>query len=407
MSFSAAYNDPLKMKTMLLFIITLLFMGCAHISNFFETKDEVKSNPSTSFSSNEKSKLYLKKVWVKKTSLSQDEGYRKNVRMTPQVLKDRIIQGNAYDGVLALDRKSGQRKWFLPLKGGAEGGVTQVKDRLFFGSNDGYFYSVSAENGDVFWKTAVRSETLAAPLLYDGIVYFLTGNNVLHAVDALDGKELWIYSRVDNQSFSIRGASTPTVKDGALLIGFSDGYLVALDSKSGSLRWETLLNKNKRFRDIDSTPVVDGEFVYVTGYDSHLYCVNIKTGELVWKLEPGGFGKVALSGDQLFYSSSKGEVLAINKKDGSVVWRHKLKEGIATSPTLYKSYIVIGESEGALKILEKQSGKEVGRLSPGHGIFSPIAVDDEKDELYFISNSALLYKVKVQFKPLAFESEWM
>lgn len=343
----------------------------------------------------EDSTFALKKVWVKKTFLNPDEGYRKTVRMTPLLTKERVVQGNAYDGIVSFDRKSGEKIWSLPLAGGVEGGVTQIKDRLFFGSNDGYFYSVSSINGEVIWKLSVRSETLAAPLLYDGIVYFLTGNNVLHAVDASDGRELWIYSRVDNQNFSIRGAATPTVKDGSLILGFSDGYLVSLDSKTGSLKWETLLNKNKRFRDLDSTPVIDGDFVYVTGYDSHLYCVKVKSGELAWKLEPGGFGKALVIEDRLFYSTSGGEVLAINKKLGSILWRFKLKEGIATSPMVYKKYLVFGESDGALRVLHQETGKEITHLTPGHGIFSPIAVDEEQKELFFISNSALLYKVKI------------
>jgi outer membrane protein assembly factor BamB len=380
----------------------LFFLGaCSHLNG---TSEPEKAAPAASSADLQ---ISLKKVWVRPTGQTTDVGYRKNVRMTPVVLKDKVIQGNAYDGVVAVNRTSGQVLWRIAVTGGVEGGVTIINDYLFFGGNDGHFYSASAVDGKVLWRIPVRSETLAAPLLEDGVVYFLTGNNVLHAVDALDGHELWIYTRVDSQNFSIRGASMPAYKDGAVLLGFSDGYLVSLNAKSGALKWETSLNKNKRFRDIDSTPVIDGSLVYVTGYDSHLYCVNVQTGELVWKAEPGGFGKVLLVGEKLFYSSSKGEVLAIDKKNGSTLWKFKLSEGIATSPVLFKNYLAFGESQGALRLLELETGREVAHLSPGHGIFSPIAVDEAANDLFFISNSALLYKVEAKWKNMKEDIPWL
>lgn len=411
----ASKIDPSTRSKILLYGLWVTFfclVSCSHlqasknenepkVSTSDSAKPATRSSPLSPMANNKESTiqsegLFLSKAWVKKTQADSDVGYRKVARMSPLILKDRVIQGNAFDGIAAFDRESGQRLWKLAVKGGVEGGVTTVNDFLFFGGNDGYFYSVSIKTGEVLWKNAVRAEVLAAPFLHDGVVYFLSGNNVLRALDASEGKELWIYSRVDSQSLSVRGASAPVVKDGSLIVGFSDGYLVSLNAKTGSLQWESLLNKNKRFRDIDSPAVIDGEFVYVTGYDSHLYCVRWKTGDLVWKSEPGGYGKVLIKEDRLFYSSSTGEVLAIDKKNGNVLWRYKLEDGIATSPVFYKNYLAIGESQGALKLLNAETGKEVSQLSPGRGIFSPISVDEEKDELYFLSNSALLYKIKAK-----------
>lgn len=365
--------------------VVLILMACSHFSGKPDSVRAAVESPAP---------FNFKKVWVRPTYLKDDIGYRKNVRMSPLILKDRIIQGNAFDGIVAVDRQLGHVLWRIPVVGGVEGGATAINDFLFFGGNDGYFYSASISSGQVLWRVPVRAESLAAPLLSDGIVYFMTGNNVLHALDASDGRELWIYSRVDAQSFSVRGAASSVVHDGQLLIGFSDGYLVSLNAKTGSLKWETLLNKNKRFRDLDSTPVIDGNQVYVTGYDSHLYCVNFQTGELLWKAEPGGFGQVLVLKDRLFYSSSNGQVIAIDKKDGHQIWKYNVPEGVATSPTVYKDYLVFGESLGALQILRQSDGKAVGHLSPGHGISSPIAIDEANDEFYFISNSAWLYKVK-------------
>lgn len=372
--------------------------GCTHLPS-----DESKKT------SNAKASVMLEfeKDWVRPTTASKDIGYRKNVRMSPLLLEDRVIQGNGYDGIVAIHRQTGNILWRIPVKGGVEGGATAIKDHLFFGGNDGLFYSISVSSGKVMWTMPVRAETLAAPTISDGIVYFVTGNNILHAVDAVEGKEVWLYSRVDSQNFSIRGSSTPTIKNGVVVVGFSDGYLVALDAKSGGVKWETALNKNKRFRDLDSMPVIDGDRVYVTGYDSHLYCVNLMSGDLIWKTEPGGFGSVLISGDRLIYSSSTGEVISIDKKNGSTLWKYALKEGIATTPVLYLDFVVIGESTGAMKALRLEDGMPAGSLNPGFGLFSPVTVDEGNNEFYFASNGALLYKVKGKKKSEGKKDSWL
>ena len=374
---------------------SLALWGLFFLAGCSSLQPNAKTNNQSTTS--DRLKLQMEKTWVRPTTATTDVGYRKNVRMSPIILKDRILQGNAFDGIVAVNRENGQILWRFPVVGGVEGGAAVIKDKVFFGGNDGYFYSVSVSTGLMLWKTPARAETLSAPVVEDGLVYFLTGNNVLYALDATDGREVWLYSRVDSQNLSIRGASSPLVKNGVLFLGFSDGYLVALDARSGGLRWEIALNKNKRFRDVDSAPVVDGEYLYVTGYDSHLYCVNLQSGDLVWKSEPGGFGSVLIKGDFLFYASSNGQVLGLNKKDGSQVWKYQLSEGIATAPVLFGDHVVFGESNGALKVLRFKDGVGIGTMSPGHGIFSPIAVDQEKNELYFSSNSALLYKIKASW----------
>ncbi len=106
------------------------------------------------------------------------------------------------------------------------------------------------------------------------MVYVLAGNNVFYALDAATGRQIWLYSRQDTSQFSIRGGSQAALRNGTLYVGFSDGSLVALNAKSGSVVWELQLNRNKRFRDVDATPVLDGDQIYVASYDDKLYCVS-------------------------------------------------------------------------------------------------------------------------------------
>jgi outer membrane protein assembly factor BamB len=266
---------------------------------------------------------------------------------------------------------------------------------VFIGANDGQFYSIDADSGRILWTFPTRIENLSEPLLDNGILYFLTGNNSVYALEADSGKQLWLYTRQDPSILSVRGGSKPAIRNGTLYIGFSDGYLVALLASNGAVKWEKFLNKNKKFRDIDSNPVLDGDFLYALGFDDALYCLRAATGDLVWKSEKGGYGTPLLLGDRLYFASSNSEFVAVDKLTGKRIWAHKLKEGIATSASIYKGLIVFGESQGSLKFLDSGTGRLVGSFDPGKGILSPPAIDDKKNLVFFISNEANIYALEV------------
>lgn len=336
-----------------------------------------------------------RELWARRTTNNDNLGFRKINRMKPLLFKDLVIQANGLDGVVAFDKISGQEKWRLDMTNGAEPSAAIVNDRLFLGASDGQFYSINAQTGKVIWTFPTRIETLSEPLLAEGVLYVLTGNNSLYALDAATGKQLWLYSRQDPSSLSIRGGSKPALRNGTLYVGFSDGSLVALLASTGALKWEKQLSRNKKFRDLDTDPLIEGDYLYVLGYDDQAYCLRAATGEQVWKSEFGGYGAIFLSGDRIYFASSNGQFVSLNKETGAKVWGFPLKEGIATSASLYKGLIVFGESQGSLQILDATTGRQISSFNPGRGILSPPMVDESQNTVYFVSNEANLYSLKI------------
>jgi len=337
----------------------------------------------------------VNEVFVKRTTEADNLGFRKINRMKPLIYKDLVIQANGLDGIAAYHHMTGAEKWRLPIVNGAEPSATLVKDRIFIGASDGQFYSIQADTGKVLWTFPTKIETLSEPLLNEGILYILTGNNSLFALDASDGKQLWLYTRQDTSSLSIRGGSKPALRNGTLYVGFSDGSIVALLAANGALKWEKQLSRNKKFRDLDSDPLLEGDFMYVTGYDDHVYCLRAATGETVWQAPYGGYGSISMAGDRLYLAASTNEFLALQKETGQKVWSYPLKEGIATSATVHKGLVIFGESQGALQILDAATGKQISSFAPGRGILSPPTVDEKTSMVYFISNEANLYGLRI------------
>ncbi len=367
------------MKIILILLSSIYFCGCA-----------TGLNP-------EKKDFGLRKLWIKSTTQKVNLGYRKINRMSPLLVGSNIIQGNAFDGLKSFDRTTGNVNWYIPVANGVEAGVVVIKDRLFFGGNDGQFYSASVSTGDIIWTFPTRSETLSVPVIDEGIVYFLAGNNVLYALDASNGKQLWLYSRADPSAISVRAGATPTVKSGVVYAGFSDGYVVALNSKSGSVRWEKQLNKNKRFTDVDSSPVLDGDVMYVSGFDNALYSLKIQTGDVLWRFDKGGYTPVTLKGDRLYYATTQGEVVSLDKNSGKLIWTFELKDGVATQPIFYKGLVTFGESAGMLRFLNAQTGQQVAYFDPGRGLLAAPTVDENLGQVFFMSNEANLYALETKW----------
>ncbi|MFV8259039.1 PQQ-binding-like beta-propeller repeat protein [Bdellovibrio bacteriovorus] len=372
------------MKIVLFGTLLLTLVGCTTLNSGLEKWSSLN---------NSKREYEVKAAWIRRTTEKDNLGFRKINRMTPVLAGDLVIQGNGLDGIVAYSRDNGQERWRLPIENGAEPSATLIRDRLFVGASDGNFYSIEASTGKVQWTFNTKSENLAAPLLEDGIVYFLAGNSVFYALDASTGHQVWLYSRQDTSQFSIRGGSQAALSNGTLYVGFSDGSVVALNAKTGSSLWEVQLNRNKRFRDIDATPVVEGNQLYVAGYDDKLYCLSADKGEVVWRIDGGGYSGVTVVGDKLIYPTTNGEVQALNKASGDKLWSYKLKDGIATQVRTYKGVLVFGESQGSLRFLDANGGTEVGSFEPGRGILSSPQVDEKAGRVYFISGEANLYAI--------------
>lgn len=372
-------------KVLLGSVLMLSLAGCTTLNTGLEKWSSLNSS---------KREYEVKTAWIRRTTEKENLGFRKINRMTPVLAGSLVIQGNGMDGIVAYDRESGQERWRLPIENGAEPSATLIRDRLFVGASDGNFYSIEASTGTIQWTFGTKSENLAAPILDEGVVYFLAGNNVFYALDAATGQQMWLYSRQDTSQFAIRGGSQAALSNGVLYIGFSDGSLVALNAKTGASLWEVQLNRNKRFRDIDATPVLDGNNIYIAGYDDKLYCVSADKGEVLWRVDGGSYSGVTIVGDKILYPTTVGEVWALKKSNGDKLWSYKLEDGgIATQIKTYKGAAVFGESQGSLRFLDLTTGAVLGSFYPGRGILSSPQVDEKYNRVYFISGEANLYAI--------------
>lgn len=340
--------------------------------------------------------LLLERKWSRSLPTDDGLGPERFHGMTPLLTDRYIYQGNGRDSFVALRRSTGREVWRHPIRNGVASGAVLFDDDILFGGSDGQFYSLNARTGELNWSIPVRQEVLAAPLLADESIYFLAANNIVYSIEAKTGKQRWLYNRTDTTTFSIRGGAKPVIYKGKLFIGFSDGFFVCLDSRNGNLIWERNLNKNAKFKDVNATAVRDGESLYVSSYDDSLYKLSAGDGQIEWRIEKGGHAPVTVLPDRLIYPTSEGELIAVDKRTGNVLWTEKIADGIATEVQVLDEFIVVGESKGRLMILSPSDGKLVTSFKPGWGITASPAVDSATSEIYIASNAGNFFALELK-----------
>lgn len=359
----------------------LVLSGCTHLKNAPEAK-VFDVNPR----------------WAVSTLSRDPLSFRKINRAKPLLYRDWVIQGNSIEGLSSYSKETGKLNWRKSVQEGIESTGVLEGDDLYFGALDGEVYKLSAQTGELQWSFPAKSEVLTEVVVKDKLVYVLTANNSLYALDKQTGSQVWLYARQDTSFMNIRGGSKPIVKDGVLYAGFNDGAMVALNAFTGNVKWEKQLSRNPRFRDLDSDPIIDGPFIYLLGFEDSAYALRSATGELVWKNDIGGYGNVLMIEKALFYATTDGRLVRVNKDSGRLEWEKSLNEGsVSTGLFRYKDMLVAGQTKGPLSFLDITSGVSLGSFDSGRGVMSPIAIDAEASAIYFISTESNLYRLQADW----------
>ncbi len=142
----------------------------------------------------------------------------------------------------------------------------------------------------VYQFSTTRNEV--SPLVVDGVMY-LTGPNFAAAVDARTGRNLWTWRRPipdDLQTIGFgrtnRGAA---ILNDMIYVGTLDSHLVALDARSGAVRWDTLVADYKVGHCITVAPLAIRGKVVVgisggeAGIRGFLDAYDAKTGKRAWR----------------------------------------------------------------------------------------------------------------------------
>jgi outer membrane protein assembly factor BamB len=154
------------------------------------------------------------------------------------------------------------------------------------------------------------------PMVVDGTVYAASHDGEVVAIAANSGKHLW------TAKTKLALSAGPEVDAGLVVVGSSDGDIVALDATNGSERWRKQIGS-----EVLARPLIAKDVVVIRTVDGHVEGMSTTDGAQRWavdeqvpRLTLRGTAPPVLAGDRIIAGFDSGKVLAIDPRNGDVLW---------------------------------------------------------------------------------------
>ena len=246
-------------------------------------------------------------------------------------------------------------------------GIAVDGDRVFAAGYKGEVIAFNINNGHEIWRTKVKKTPFSGgPAAGNGLVIVGTSEGEVVALSSADGKPRWRV-RLNGEILA-----APAISERAVAVRTVDGKLRALSPADGHELWTQEQQVPRLSLRGTSSPVIAGELT-LCGFDNgKVVAVNMNDGSLQWEatIAPP-HGKTELerlddvdstphvSGQDVFTVGFQGKIAMLALDTGQVWWSHDASSyrGIA----LDDNALYIASADGSVVALRRRTGAEVWR----------------------------------------------
>ncbi|HZU66531.1 MAG TPA: PQQ-binding-like beta-propeller repeat protein [Ktedonobacteraceae bacterium] len=273
------------------------------------------------------------------------------------------------DGYLyALRQDSGAVVWRAKLNNSLTDATPSLEGQVVFvAMQSKAIAAFNAETGQMYWSFSVGEKIQAPPVVVGGRVYVASLTH-LWVLDAASGRVIWTFKH---------GASgwptmgSPAIMGNAVYIGLGTGtQLWALSLTNGHVLWS--FDTGDR---ITSSPLVQGDTVYIATWQGKIFALNRSNGQLRWvyllntvhnqNVVDGVGGSMAQANNRLYMGDYRGSILCIDALHGKLIWRFATGAQVLATPVVAGERIYIGSGDGFFYALDSKTGRPIWRYATG------------------------------------------
>lgn len=268
-------------------------------------------------------------------SCSKDAEYDKKKAVLAFVESDKLKLDSALDSI-QINIPNQQNSEFSDGNFVANQQIENFSKKYFFNKKQEFRLKKSSQFWS-FYSGDSDERFVFSPIIVKNKAFILETSGNLIAYDFKLEKKLW-QVRVFPRQF-LKKYQTPKISYSNKVIFAVAGInkISAIAENSGEILWS---------KDISaipiSTPLADGDLVYVSTNDNKLYALDVRNGDLQWvqsgvQRPTGIFGAadLVINNDSIIVSYSSGEIYAVNKKTGESLWSNSLNLNRAVSSDFY------------------------------------------------------------------------
>jgi outer membrane protein assembly factor BamB len=314
-----------------------------------------------------------------------------------------VVPAPAAPSFIALDKNTGELLWqddspkdnILHGQWGSPavgilGGVPQV----IFGGGDGWLYSFRADRGqdgkpELLWKfdanpkntilelggRGTRNDIISTPVIYDGKVYFATGQDPEHG----EGKGiLWCLDPTKRGDVSAELAvnradpKKPIAVKRVQAVVEAEGD-IAVPNPNSAVIWkyeqhdrngDGKVEFDEEFHRSISTVAIKDDLLFVTDFSGLFHCVDAQTGKCHWTYDmlAASWGSTLIAGDYVYVGDEDGDIVVFrcDKQQHEPVTEINMINSVYSTPIIANGVMYIANKDHIFAIEEgaKPEGAE-------------------------------------------------
>jgi outer membrane protein assembly factor BamB len=347
------------------------------------------------------------------------------VTAPPVAAAGKVFVMDAQATVSAHNAQTGAEVWRINMRPGDNkrdregfgGGLAYADGKLYMTSGFRLVAQIDAATGQVGWRARTEQPLHGAPTVAGGRVMAVALDNTLLTFDAASGAPGWTYQAL-SESARILSSSSPAVSGDTVVASFGSGELVALRTANGNDLWNEALSRASRnsalseIRDIAGRPVIYQGDVFAVSHSGVFAATDLRTGQARWTLPVVGITSPLPEGDVVYVMGLDGRLICVARESGQIYWIRDLNAGyvakkkggfwfiggkkvlkpIWSSPILVNNRLIMAGSSGQLVALNAKTGEVEKRVELGApALIGPIAAGDM---VYVVLDNAQLIALR-------------
>ncbi|MGW8396243.1 protein kinase domain-containing protein [Streptomyces lydicus] len=229
------------------------------------------------------------------------------------------------------------------------------------------------------WRYTTGNAVMSSPTVADGVVYVGSTDGSVYALAAATGKRRWAYAT----GGQVEGV--PAVADGVVYVGSTDGSVYALAAATGKRKWAYATGDK-----LEGAPTVAKGRVYIGG-SGKVFALDAATGKERWAVSCDSGLELPAVADGVVYIAGYKSVTALDEATGDEKWARRASDwGLDTnaewdlgpedwrftSPTVADGVVYIGSSK-RVYALDAASGNKKWAYATGNKVGSSPTVADK------------------------------
>jgi outer membrane protein assembly factor BamB len=302
---------------------------------------------------------------IDSTVQKQDTSFQKiweidnqTLSSTNLIVSENKIYTTTDDGLVHCYLFNGQEKWIAEVFGSIKNNAVLFKDLFLTATIEGDLYSINSNNGDVVQVIGV-------------------GENITTNLSLVD-------------------LTTSTMKSKGVVFGTEAGNIFCYDIFTFEMIWKINLSTNP----IITKPVILNDKIIFKNSLKSVYCVNAKSGLLIWKYDfnekegSANYSNTLTNEKSIFSLSSTGEIIVLDLMVGKKLWSINAIDVLPQIVfTFDKQKLILFSKKGEIIFISSKDGKELNKIELMKPDLFSFVVEANEENIFIGFSDGSLYSI--------------